>query len=56
MTRYAIPRFQPLKVKLQAFLQREQAVPVWGEDGLSALKISLALVESGQSHEVVQFK
>jgi predicted dehydrogenase len=57
MTRYAIPRFEPLKAELQAFLhaiQSGQPVPVSGEDGLAALKISLALVESGQNHQVVQ--
>jgi predicted dehydrogenase len=59
MTRYAIPRFEPLKAELQAFLQAIQSgetVPVSGEDGLAALKISLALVESGQSHQVVQIQ
>ena len=59
MTRYAIPRFEPLKAQLQAFLhaiQIGQPVPVSGEDGLVALRISLALVESGQSHQVVQFQ
>jgi UDP-N-acetylglucosamine 3-dehydrogenase len=59
MTRYAIPRFEPLKAELQAFLhaiQSGQPVPVSGEDGLVALRISLALVESGQSHQVVQFQ
>jgi predicted dehydrogenase len=59
MTRYAIPRFEPLKAELQAFLesiQSGQPVPVSGEDGLAALRIALALVESGQSHQVVEFK
>jgi UDP-N-acetyl-D-mannosaminuronic acid dehydrogenase len=52
MTRYAIPRFEPLKAELQSFLkalQDVQPVPISGEDGLAALKISLALVESGQT-------
>jgi UDP-N-acetylglucosamine 3-dehydrogenase len=59
MTRYAIPRFEPLKAELQAFLSAIEdgtPMPVSGEDGLAALKISLALVESGQSHRVVEFK
>jgi predicted dehydrogenase len=59
MTRYAIPRFEPLKAELQAFLkalQDRQPVPVSGEDGLAALRISLALVEAGQRHQVVEFK
>jgi len=28
-------------------------VPVSGSDGLAALKISLALIESGKNHQVV---
>jgi UDP-N-acetylglucosamine 3-dehydrogenase len=58
MTRYAIPRFEPLKAELQAFLkaiQGRQPIPVSGEDGLAALKIALALVASGQNHQVVEF-
>lgn len=57
MTRFAIPRFEPLKAELQAFLkaiQDGQPVPISGEDGLAALKVSLALVESGQTHRVVE--
>lgn len=57
MTRYAIPRFEPLKAELQSFLKAIQdgkPVPISGEDGLAALKISLALVESGRTHQVVE--
>ena len=57
MTRYAIPRFEPLKAELQSFLKAVQdghPVPISGEDGLAALKISLALIESGQTHQVVE--
>jgi len=57
MTRYAIPRFEPLRAELQAFLQAVEdgePMPVSGEDGLAALKISLALVESGQRHQVIE--
>jgi len=59
MVRYAISRYEPLKAELQAFLRAIQdgkSVPVSGEDGLAALKISLALVESGQTHQVIEFK
>jgi predicted dehydrogenase len=59
MTRYAIPRFEPLKAELQSFLKALQdgkPVPISGEDGLAALKISLALVESGQTHQVVDLQ
>lgn len=58
MTRYAIPRFEPLKAELQSFLKALQdgtPVPISGEDGLAALKISLALVESGKNHKVIEF-
>ncbi|HEU0294626.1 MAG TPA: Gfo/Idh/MocA family oxidoreductase [Anaerolineales bacterium] len=58
MTRYAIPRFEPLKAELQAFLKAIEdgkPTPVSGEDGLVALKISLALIESGQNHQVIEF-
>lgn len=59
MTRYAIPRFEPLKAELQSFLKALQdgnPVPITGEDGLAALKISLALVESGHTHQVVDLQ
>ena len=59
MTRYAIPRFEPLKAELQSFLKAIQdgnPVPITGEDGLAALKISLALVESGHTHQVVDLQ
>jgi predicted dehydrogenase len=58
MTRFAIPRFEPLKAELQSFIkaiQNGKPVPVSGEDGLAALRISLALVESGQTHKVIEF-
>ncbi len=56
MIRYAIPRYEPLKAELQAFLkaiQNGSSVPITGEDGLSALKISLALVQSGLKHQII---
>lgn len=58
MIRYAIPRFEPLKAELQSFLKAIQdgkPTPVSGNDGLAALRISLALVESGQTHKVIEF-
>lgn len=59
MTRFAIPRFEPLKAELQSFLKAihdGKPVPISGEDGLAALKISLALVESGRTHQVVEIQ
>jgi UDP-N-acetylglucosamine 3-dehydrogenase len=57
MIRYAMQRYEPLKAELQAFLdavRTNQPAPVNGEDGLIALRIALALVESGQRHQVVE--
>lgn len=57
MTRYALSRQEPLKVELKAFveaLKNSSEVPVSGQDGLEALRISLALVESGKTHQVVE--
>ncbi|MFN8380545.1 MAG: Gfo/Idh/MocA family oxidoreductase [Anaerolineales bacterium] len=57
MTRFAIPRFEPLKAELQAFIkavQEDEKTPVTGEDGLAALVLSLALVQSGKEHRVIE--
>lgn len=57
MTRYPLQRYEPLKAELQAFLKAVQngtAAPVTGEDGLEALRLALALVESGETHQVIQ--
>ena len=57
MVRFAIQRQEPLKLELEAFLDALESgddVPVSGEDGLAALKLALALVESGQKHQIVK--
>jgi UDP-N-acetylglucosamine 3-dehydrogenase len=57
LTRYAIRRYEPLRLELQEFLRsvREQTpVPVSGEDGLTALRLALALAESGQTQRVIE--
>jgi len=57
MTRFAIQRQEPLKAELKAFLEAVESgnpVPVSGQDGLEALRISLALVESGKTHQVIE--
>ena len=57
MTRYALQRYEPLKAELQAFLRaviEGVPPPVSGEDGLTALRLALALVKSGQRHQVIQ--
>ena len=57
MTRFALNRYEPLKAELQAFLAAVRdgtPVPVTGADGLAALKLALALVESGKTHKVIE--
>lgn len=57
MLRFALQRYEPLKVELQAFVNSvkdDTPTPVSGEDGLAALKIALALVESGKSHKIIE--
>jgi len=57
MTRFPIKRQEPLKAELEAFINaiREgHKMPVTGQDGLEALRISLALVESGKTHRVIE--
>jgi|SRR3990172_1717326 len=57
MTRFPVQRYEPLKAELKAFLhsvEHDEPVPVSGEDGLEALRLALALVESGRSNQVIQ--
>jgi len=57
MTRFPIKRQEPLKAELLAFIDaiREgHEMPVTGQDGLEALRLSLALVESGKTHQVIE--
>ncbi len=56
MVRYPLQRYEPLKAELEAFAQAvldDESVPVSGEDGLQALRLALALVESGKTHQVI---
>jgi len=56
MTRFAFQRYEPLKAELQAFLscvQNDTPAPVSGEDGLVALRLALALVESGKTNQII---
>ena len=57
MTRFELQKQEPLKAELKAFLnaiENGSPVPVSGEDGLEALRLSLALVESGLKHQVIE--
>ena len=57
MVRYQLDRYEPLKAELQTFVTavaNDSDVPVSGEDGLAALRLALALIESGQNNQVVE--
>jgi predicted dehydrogenase len=57
MVRYPLRRYEPLKAELEAFANavlEDKPVPVSGEDGLQALRLALALVESGETHQIVE--
>ncbi len=56
MVRFPIARYEPLKAELEAFATaviEDQPAPVSGEDGVAALRLALALVESGETRQVV---
>ncbi len=57
MIRYPMQRYEPLRAEIEAFakaVQNGTPVPVSGEDGLAALRLALAVVESGRTHQVVE--
>ncbi len=57
MVRYPLRRYEPLKAELEAFataVLENEPVPVSGDDGLAALRLALAVVESGERHQVVE--
>jgi predicted dehydrogenase len=57
MVRFPLQRYEPLKAELEAFTTAvldDEPVPVSGEDGLQALRLALALVESGRTHQVIE--
>ena len=56
MIRYVIPKKEPLRSELEAFISAvkgDAPVPVTGEDGLKALSLALAVVKSGQEKRPV---
>ena len=58
MTRFVIPKKEPLRAEQEAFLdavQNDQQVPITGDDGLKALELAKAVVRSGAEHTSIQF-
>ncbi len=56
---YPVKQQEPLKAELEGFINSivtGEPVPVSGEEGLAALRFSLALIESGETHQVVRFE
>lgn len=56
MTRFTIKRREPLRVELEAFLAAtngDTSSIVRGEDGVQALKLAFALIESGRTHAAI---
>jgi len=57
MVRFKIARKEPLRAELEAFVEAVRTdgpPPISGEDGLHALQLAQALVQSGRAHQVVQ--
>jgi predicted dehydrogenase len=57
MIRYPLRRYEPLRAELEAFIKsivEDQPVPVSGADGLEALRLAQALIESGQKKQVIR--
>jgi predicted dehydrogenase len=56
MIRYPIQKYEPLKAELTQFAQaviEDKPVPVTGEDGLMALRLARALVQSGREGRAI---
>ncbi len=59
MVRYPIRRYEPLRAELEAFaaaVLNGAPAPVSGADGLAALRLALAIVESGKTHRVIEVR
>ncbi len=58
MIKLRIRKREPLQVELESFVQavlRDQQPQVTGEDGIRALALAQAMVESGRQHKIVEF-
>jgi UDP-N-acetylglucosamine 3-dehydrogenase len=58
MIRYPVRKYEPLQAELEGFVQavvNDEPVPVGGEDGLLALRLAQALVQSGRERRPITF-
>jgi predicted dehydrogenase len=56
MIRFPLQRYEPLKAELQSFIETvrgDTPCMITGTDGLEALRLALALVESGNKNQVI---
>jgi predicted dehydrogenase len=56
VVKYSIPKMEPLKRELEAFaraVRKRESPQVTGEDGVRALQLALALIESAQTGEAI---
>jgi len=56
MIRYVVEKREPLRAEQEAFIQaiqKDTPVPVSGQDGLKALELAQAIVQSGLEHRVI---
>lgn len=59
MIRYPVQKYEPLRAELEGFLRAvvdDTSVPVDGRDGLMALRLALALVQSGREGRPITFE
>jgi predicted dehydrogenase len=59
MTRYVVPKKEPLRAELEAFITTIQAKSqpvVTGEDGIMALFLAETVVKAGQEHQTIHLK
>lgn len=57
MIRFPLRRYEPLRAELEAFAKavlNDTPVAVCGEDGLAALRLALALIESNRKHQIIE--
>jgi UDP-N-acetylglucosamine 3-dehydrogenase len=57
VTRFALPRAEPLRLQLEAFVRAvrgEVPVVVTGDDGVRAVRLALAIVEAGSTNRTVR--